>query len=158
MGYMHAVSGDYCLPVHGRAGQRAAVDAVLEAARSGDSGSLVIEGEPGIGKTCMCDYAAERAADFTVVRAQGIESEYDMPFSGLSQLLAPLVGDLQHLPEAQRDALESALGLAKAQPTSQLMLGAATLSLLGVTADRKPVLGIVDDAHWLDAASAHAIS
>ncbi|MDQ1480702.1 MAG: hypothetical protein QOI44_1563, partial [Actinomycetota bacterium] len=144
--------------MQGRIEHRAAVDAALFAARSGASASIVIEGEPGIGKTCMCDYAVAQADGFAIVHAQGIESEYDMPFSGLSQLFAPFVSHLPQLPAPQRDALESALALTGAIPTSPLTLGAATLSLLAIAAENQPVLAVVDDAHWIDTASAHAIT
>ena len=149
--------------LYGREGEQAAVEALLTGARAGRSGVLVLRGEPGIGKTALLDHAVRAAApDFRVVRATGVEYEADLPFAGLNLLLSPALDRLPGLPAPQRRALERAFGLsdepaAPAAAPDRLLAGLATLTLLADLAEKQPLLCVVDDAQWLDRASAEAL-
>jgi DNA-binding NarL/FixJ family response regulator len=147
--------------LRGREIQQAVIDELLSQARAGASGALALRGEPGIGKTALLDYAANRAKgdDMPVLRAVGVESEAELPFAGLYQLTRPALAQLGALPEPQRLALSAAFGLTSgsAGPTAagdRFLTGLGALSLL---AEIAPVLCLVDDAHWLDRASAEAL-
>jgi len=96
-----------------RVAEAEAVERVLAAARDGLSGVLVLRGEAGIGKTALLDHAAEAVGDMWVAQVTGVESEMDLGFAGLHQLLVPFLGGLERLPAPQRAALEAALGLAR---------------------------------------------
>src|SRR6478736_1721357 len=100
----------------GRKDERARLKALLDAAREGRSGTLLLHGPPGIGKTELLRYAVERADGFQVLRARGMEAESDIPFAGLAELVTPLVGRLDEIPSVQADALRGALALGP--PTS----------------------------------------
>ncbi|MBV8914610.1 MAG: AAA family ATPase [Acetobacteraceae bacterium] len=141
----------------GRAAECAQVDCLLTAARAGTSGTLLICGDPGIGKTVLLRYAAERAGRMTVLTARGIEAEADVPFSGLLELLRPILHCLERIPNPQALALRSALALGPAAATDRFIIGAATLSVLAAHAEESPLLVLVDDAQWLDASSAAAL-
>jgi len=141
----------------GRDRECALIERLLERARAGTAGVVVVVGEPGIGKTALLDYATERAEAMAVVRAVGVESEAELEFSGLFDVCRPLLGRLGELPERQREALEGALGIGVGGSVNRFMLGAATLSLLAAAAEDAPVLVLLDDAQWLDAASADAL-
>jgi DNA-binding CsgD family transcriptional regulator/tetratricopeptide (TPR) repeat protein len=141
----------------GRDRECALVDSLLERARQGAAGVLVVVGEAGIGKTALLDYAAERADDLRVVRAVGVESEAQLEFSALYDVCRPLLDRVDELAERQRAALTTALGIVPGGPVDRLSLGAATLSLLAAAADAAPVLVILDDVQWLDPASADAL-
>mgnify|MGYP001278551606 CR=1 FL=1 len=146
--------------LRGRKVQQAAIDALLSQASAGTSGALVLRGEPGIGKTALLDYAADLArGEMPVLRAVGVESEAELPFAGLHQLIHPALDHLGALPEPQRLALSAAFGLTSgpAGPVpagDRFLTGLGALSLLAEVA---PVLCLVDDAHWLDRASADAL-
>src|SRR5690349_4012140 len=146
--------------LQGRQIQQAAIDALLEQAGAGASGALVLRGEPGIGKTALLDYAADRASgQMPALRAIGIESEAELPFAGLHQLVWPALDRLGALPGPQSSALAAAFGLAQTAdgPTSagdRFLVGVGALSLL---AELAPVLCPIDDAHWLDRASVEAM-
>ncbi|MDQ1455498.1 MAG: hypothetical protein QOH28_1118 [Actinomycetota bacterium] len=157
-GYRDFPSFAYCPAVHGRDAERETIAEFLDEARRGRSRALLIEGDAGTGKTSMCEYAVAQASDFFVVRAQGIESESELPFAGLAQLFGPLRSHLALIPAPQRRALAGAMALEPPTRTSTLALGAAMLSLLSAAAAVRPVLAVVDDAHWLDPASSAAIS
>ena len=141
----------------GREREQAQLDELLEDARAGRSRVLVVRGEAGIGKTALLDYAAERATDMTVVRALGVESEAEIEFSALLEVVRPLLGLVDELPPAQAAALRGALGLAAADVGDRFAIGAATLGLITAAAEHRPVLVVVDDAHWLDGSSAEAL-
>ncbi len=145
--------------LYGRERERAAVDALLDGARGGRSGVLVLCGEPGIGKTALLEYAVAAAGeDVRVVRATGVEYEAELPFAGLSLLLAPGLDRLDALPGPQRRSLEGAFGLG--EPTGgadRLLTGLATLGLLAELAAEQPLLCVVDDVQWLDRSSLDAL-
>ena len=141
----------------GRDADRAVVEAALASARGGRSAALVIRGEPGIGKTALLD-AAAAGADLTVLRCAGTPSEAELPFGSLHLLLYPVIGPADELPGPQRAALLAALGLGPSRGGGDPMLiGAAVLTLLAALAGPRPVLCLIDDAHWLDQASARAL-
>src|SRR5919197_2085941 len=141
----------------GRELQRGLIDELIERARTGAASTVVLSGEPGIGKTALLEYAAERSGDMTVVRALGLETEAELEFSALHELCRPLLDLLAEIPDQQADALRVALGLAPVEIADRFMIGAATLSLLGAAAERHPLLVVVDDAQWLDRSSADAL-
>jgi DNA-binding CsgD family transcriptional regulator len=141
----------------GRRPQCEALDGLLAEVRAGRSRALVIRGEAGIGKTALLGYAAETAPDFRVARAEGVESEMELPFAALHQLLRPMLSQLDALPGPQRDALGVAFGLWAGGAPDRFMVGLAVLGLLSEVAADRPLLGLVDDAQWLDQASAQAL-
>src|SRR5580658_1313309 len=134
--------------------ERAALSGLLEAARAGRSGVLVLRGEPGVGKTALLDWAVESAAGLRVVRVAGVESEMELAFAALQQLCAPMLDQLGGLPDPQRAALGVAFGLNTGAAPDRFLVGLAVLGLLSGVAERQPVLCVVDDAQWLDRASA----
>jgi DNA-binding CsgD family transcriptional regulator len=138
--------------------ERAALSELLEAARAGRSGVLVLRGEPGAGKTALLDWAAGSAAGLRVVRVAGVESEMELAFAALQQLCAPMLDQLGGLPDPQREALGVAFGLETGAAPDRFLVGLAVLSLLSEAAERQPLLCVVDDAHWLDRASAQALA
>jgi DNA-binding CsgD family transcriptional regulator len=142
----------------GRAAECARLEGIVEGARGGRSGALIVRGEPGVGKTALLEHAVDGAAGMTVLRARGIESESDLPFAGLSELLGPLTGRLGELPPALAAGLGGALALGPPAPADPFALGAATLALLAAAAEERPLLAAVDDAHWLDGASLGCIA
>jgi DNA-binding CsgD family transcriptional regulator len=141
----------------GRERECAAIDRLVEASARGESSSLVLRGEAGIGKTALLTHAAELGGSSTVLRTAGVEAESDLAFAGLYGLLRPIVGKLGELPKTQADALAGALGLAPSLGSDRLLVSAATLSLLAAAADEGPLLCLIDDAQFLDAASAEAL-
>lgn len=151
--------------LYGRALERSVIDELLAGACAGRSGVLVIRGDPGIGKTALLDYAARRAdaaagpdgAGMRVMRGRGVESEAELPFAGLHVLLRSALDHLPALPQTQQDALGAALGLRRAGPYDRFLVGVAVLSLLAELAEDRPLVCLVDDAHWLDRASASAL-
>jgi DNA-binding CsgD family transcriptional regulator len=151
--------------LHGRSGETARVDELLAGARAGHSGVLVLRGEPGVGKTALLDYAAAGATGMRVLRGTGIESEAELPFAALHLLLRPGTGRLGVLPPPQAAALRGAFGLAGAPAAvgaDRFLIGLAALSLLAELAEAElagdgALLCLIDDAHWLDRASADAL-
>jgi len=140
----------------GRTKEAGALEDVLAAVRDGLSGVLVLRGEVGIGKTALLDWAAGMAGDMRVARVAGVESEMDLDFAGLHQLLVPFLDRVDPLPVPQRTALQAAFGLA-AGPPERFLVGLATLTLLTDAAASRPVLCVVDNAQWLDQASAEVL-
>jgi hypothetical protein len=114
-------------------------------------------GEAGIGKTALLDYAAERAEGMQVLRARGVESEAQIPFASLLELLRPAVPILERIPHPQAIALEGAFALRPGPAQDRFAVGAATLSLLAAYADQGPVAVLLDDVHWFDESSAQAL-
>lgn len=143
----------------GRSEAVAQLDALLEAAREGRAGALLVRGEAGIGKSALLQHAVAAAGTdgFRVLDALGVESEARLAFGGLLELLRPALDLLDGLPGAQAAALRRALALEDPGEVDRFLIGAGTLSLLAAASEEEPVLCVVDDAHWVDAASADAI-
>ncbi|MBV9416591.1 MAG: ATP-binding protein, partial [Solirubrobacterales bacterium] len=140
--------------LRGRSSECARLDALVEAIRRGQSQSLVLRGEAGIGKTALLEYLVESASDVTVARAEGVESEMELAYASLQQLCGPLLQRLERLPAPQREALEVAFGLNAGPVPDRFLVALGTLSLLSEVSDKRPLLCILDDAQWLDQASA----
>jgi DNA-binding CsgD family transcriptional regulator len=138
--------------------ERAALGQLLDAARAGRSGVLVTRGEPGVGKTALLDWAVESAAGLRVARVAGVESEMELAFAALQQACAPMLDKLAGLPDPQRAALGVAFGLETGAAPDRFLVGLAALSLLSEAARQQPLLCVVDDAQWLDRASAQALA
>ena len=141
----------------GRADECGQVEALLASAATGVARGLVFDGDPGIGKTALLEYAAAAAGGFRVLRATGIESDTALGFAGLLELTRPVIGSLSALAPPQADALRGALGLGVAVEASRFLVAAGLLSLLAAEAERSPVLVLVDDLQWVDQASAQAL-
>jgi predicted ATPase len=142
----------------GRRSECDVLDRLLSDVRGGRSGVLVLLGEAGVGKTALVEYAIGAASGFRVARAVGVESEVELAFAALQQLCAPMLDRLNGLPTPQRDALATAFGLSAGTAPERFLVGLAALNLLSATAHDKPLLCVVDDAHWLDRASAQALA
>ena len=142
----------------GRDRERERLDALLKEARLGRSRALVLRGSAGIGKTLLLDYAVQQASGFQVLHYTAVESEAELPFAGLQALLGRLLVHLPEIPEPQARALRGALALEASANVNRLAVYAGALSLLGVAAERVPLLVVVDDAHWLDRPSAEALT
>src|ERR1700722_10418265 len=134
--------------------ERAALSQLLDGARAGRSGVLVVRGEPGVGKAALLDWAVGSAAGLRVARVAGVESEMELAFAAVQQLCAPMLDQLGRLPEPQRAALGVAFGLSAGAAPDRFLVGLAVLSLVSGVAERQPLLCVVDDAQWLDRASA----
>jgi DNA-binding CsgD family transcriptional regulator len=141
----------------GRTEECARIEQLLSDARGGTSGAAVVVGEPGIGKTALLNYAVDRAEGMAVLSARGIELEAEVAFSGLLELLRPIIHLVDDIPGPQAAALRGALALGPAAETDRFNVGAATLSILAARAEEEPLLVVVDDAHWLDDSSAAAL-
>lgn len=141
-----------------RGGELCRLDELLAGLGSGNGHALVVRGDPGIGKTTLLDALVVRCGqDAEVLRAGGVETEAELAFAGLSDLLAPVVGDLGALPAPQAAALGAALALGPPAPGDRLAVCVATLGLLRAAAIRRPVVAVVDDVQWLDAASRECV-
>ncbi|HEY6762556.1 MAG TPA: AAA family ATPase [Baekduia sp.] len=143
----------------GREREIAHIDHLLAGARDGTSAALLLHGEPGIGKSALLRATLERAGElgFGVLRTRGFESESDIPFAGLLELLTPLLPLRDRIPEVQARALGSALALEPPTPFDRFAVPAGMLSLLAAAAEERPYVVLVDDAHWLDDASREAL-
>ncbi|WP_460390803.1 AAA family ATPase, partial [Actinophytocola sediminis] len=144
-------------PLLGRQHETRCLDELTGAVREGHGGALVLRGEAGIGKSSLLAHAERAAAGFRVVHASGSQIEAELPFAALHQLCLPMLAHLDDLPAGHRQALEVAFGLATGVP-DVLRIGLAALGLLAAAAQEHPVLCIVDDAQWLDAASSAAMT
>jgi DNA-binding CsgD family transcriptional regulator len=145
-------------PLRGRRSECEALDDLLEGVVAGHSRALVVHGEAGAGKTALLEYLASRASECRVARAAGVESEMELPFAGLHQLCAPMLDRLGHLPDPQQEALATAFGLSSGDSPDRFLVGLAVLTLLSEVAEERPLLCVVDDAHWLDRASAQTLA
>ncbi|HEV3287887.1 MAG TPA: AAA family ATPase, partial [Streptosporangiaceae bacterium] len=140
-----------------RLGERGVLDQLIDAVRAGGSRVLVVCGEPGVGKSVLLDYLAGRASGCRVVRAAGVESEMELAFAGLHQLLAPVLDRIGRLPGPQRDALWTAFGVSAGPVPDRFLVGLAVLGLVSEVAGERPLVCVVDDAQWLDRASVQAL-
>jgi DNA-binding CsgD family transcriptional regulator len=140
--------------LRGRESECALLDGLIADVRGGESRSLVVRGEAGIGKTALLEYLIASASDMTVVRAVGVDSEMELAYASLHQLCAPMIDRLDRLPAPQRDALGIVFGLSAGPAPDRFLIGLAVLSLLSEESEERPLLCVVDDAQWLDQASA----
>jgi AAA ATPase-like protein len=141
----------------GRTTEREILDGLLARVRDGESEALVIRGEAGLGKTALLRYTARQASGFRVAQLTGVEAEMELPFAGIHQLCTTLPDRIEGLPAPQRNALGVALGLAVGEAPERFLVGLAVLSLLSAVAAERPLLCLVEDGQWLDAASAQII-
>ena len=155
--WMSSASGDP-RRLRGRHEESDALDRLLTSVRAGQSQVLVVRGEPGVGKSALLEYLVQSASGCRVARAAGIEYEMELAYAGLHQLCAPMLGLRERLPGPQRDALESAFGLSAGPPPDRFVVGLAVLGLLSEVAEEQPLICVVDDAQWLDEASALALA
>ena len=144
--------------LRGRRDECAVLDGLLDGARAGRSGVLVVRGEAGVGKTALLEYAVESASDLRVLRSVGVQSEMELAFAVLHQLCAPVLGWLGRLPGPQRDALATTFGLSGGPVPDRFFVGLAVLSLLSEVAEQRPLVCVTDDAQWLDRGSAQALA
>jgi predicted ATPase len=138
--------------------ERSALDSLIASARGGMGSALVLRGEPGVGKTALLECAIESASGFRIARAGGVESEMELAYAALHQVCAPTLDRLERLPGPQRDALGVAFGLRGGEAPDRFLVGLAVLNLLSEVAGDRPLLCVVDDAQWLDRASAQALA
>jgi predicted ATPase len=147
--------------LHGRRAECALLDRLLADAANLRSGALLLRGEAGIGKTALLAYAADHAAvepGMRVLRGFGVESESELAFAALHQIVRPVLDHLERLPSPQASALKGAFGLATAHDTDRFLIAVGALSLLAEVAEERPLLCLVDDAQWLDQASWDALA
>jgi DNA-binding CsgD family transcriptional regulator len=143
--------------LRGRLHELGFLDRLIDAVRAGESQTLVLSGEAGVGKSALLDYVAGHAPGCRVVRATGVQSEMELAFAGLQQLCKPLLDHLDRLPGPQREALQTAFGLSAGPAPDRFLIGLAVLSLLSEAAEEQPLICLVDDEQWLDRASAQAL-
>jgi DNA-binding CsgD family transcriptional regulator len=143
--------------LRGRDGECGDLDRFLDTVRAGAGQALVVRGEPGIGKTVLLEYLAEQASGCRVARAVGVESEMELAYAALHQLLTPMLHRVDVLPAPQREALRTAFGLGPGSAPDRFLVGLATLSLLADVAEEHPLICLVDDEQWLDRASAQVL-
>src|SRR5258708_3964349 len=137
------MSAQAWLGLRGRTAERAALDRLLEDVRADHSAVLVVHGEAGVGKTALLRYCIRQAADFRIAHGVGIESEMELPFAGLHQLCAPMLGQLEALPEPQREALSVAFGRASGNRPDRFLIALSVLSLVAeVGAPRRHRRGV----------------
>jgi DNA-binding CsgD family transcriptional regulator len=142
----------------GRSRERETLDGLLEAARGARGGGLVLHGEGGVGKTALFEYAVDGAHGFRTIRTAGVEAEMELPFAAVQQLCSPFLELMDRLPGPQNEALAVALGLRSGSPPDPFLIGLALLGLLAEVAEQQPLICVVDDAQWLDSASARTLA
>jgi hypothetical protein len=137
----------------GRSREMSELADVVAAVRAGESRLLVLRGAAGTGKSALLDWAAGQADGMQVTRVTGVESEMDLGYAGLHQVVAPFFGELERLPGPQRSGLSAAFGMASGSAPDRFLVGLAALTLITESAVKRPVLCVVDDAQWLDRVS-----
>jgi DNA-binding CsgD family transcriptional regulator len=143
----------------GRSRELEALNVLVKRVHSGHSGVLVLRGHAGAGKTALLDALAALAGDCRLERVAGVEAERELPLAGLHLLLSPFLSQMKKLPRPQRNALAAAFGQADGIAPKPFMIGLATLTLLSEQATRqRPVICLIDDAHWLDSATTQTLS
>jgi DNA-binding CsgD family transcriptional regulator len=142
----------------GRSSECEALDQLLASVRAGQSRVLVVRGEAGAGKTALLEYLLQRASGYEIARATGVESEMELAYASLQQLCAPFADRIERLPGPQREALGAAFGVNDAGAPDRFLIGLAVLSLLSDVAEERPLVCVVDDAQWLDGASAQVLA
>jgi len=143
--------------LRGRSRECESLDRLREELAAGQSQVLVLRGEAGVGKTALLEYLVANASGCRVARAAGVESEMELAFAGVHQLCSPMLSKLGQLPGPQRDALSTAFGLGAGAAADRFLVGLAVLSLLSEVAEERPLVCVVDDAQWLDRASAQVL-
>ena len=141
----------------GRAREREHLDAMLARARDGHSAVLVIRGGAGVGKTALLRYAARQASGLRIAEVEGVQAEMELPFAGIQRLCAPMFDGIEALAEPQQNALRVALGVSSGNAPDRFLVAVAVLNLLSTSAEKRPLLCLLDDAHWLDAVSLQAL-
>jgi DNA-binding CsgD family transcriptional regulator len=141
----------------GRGAEITRLDEMIAAVRAGESRVLVVRGGPGVGKSALLGHAEDAAAGLRVLRAAGVESEMELAFAALHQLCGPLLDRIGRLPEPQRVALETVFRLRAGAPPDPFLVGLAVLSLLSDASEEQPIVAVVDDAQWVDRASAQVL-
>jgi DNA-binding CsgD family transcriptional regulator len=144
--------------LRGRQDECDVIDRLLKEVRTGQSQVLVVRGEAGVGKSALLEYVIQSASGCRVSRAAGIEYEMELAYAGLHQLCAPILDLRERLPAPQRDALETAFGLSAKPTPDRFVVGLAVLGLLSEAAEEQPLICVIDDAQWLDRASALTIA
>ena len=144
--------------LRGRRREQEQLGRLLTDIRSGRSGALVVRGEAGIGKTALLEQLVEEASGCMVARATGVQADMELPFAGLQQLFGSMLGSLERLPDPQRDAVEVAFGLRSGPAPDRYAVGLAVLGLLAEAVEQGPLVCVVDDAQWLDQASAQTLA
>ena len=147
----------FWLGLRGRHDECEALTGLVTSAQSGRSQVLVLRGEAGIGKTALLEFLVDRARGCRVGRVAGVESELELAYAGLHQLCSPYLNRIDNLPTPQRDALGTAFGLRPGSAPDRFLLGLAVLTLLSDVAEEQPLICVVDDAQWLDQASAQTL-
>jgi DNA-binding CsgD family transcriptional regulator len=143
--------------LYGRDLERSAINALLDGARDARGGVLVLRGQAGVGKSALLEDAVAAAGGVRALRATGVESEFELPFAALHQLLRPVLSHVDRLPAPQASALRMAFGLASNAHDNRFLVSVAVLGILDELAKESPVLCVIDDAQWLDDASASAL-
>ena len=143
--------------LYGRTAEQAVLAALVTEARAAHGGALVVRGQPGVGKSALLGDLADDTRGIRVLRAQGVESESPLAFAALQRFLSPVMDGVSDLPDPQAHALRAAFGEAEHVGGGRFLVFMAALSLLSDVARSSPILGLVDDAHWLDDASAAAL-
>lgn len=151
-------SGATAREFRGRRAECAVLDRVVAEVRSGRGRSVLIRGEPGVGKSALLHYVVDRAEGCRVARAAGVESEMELPFAGLHQLCAPMLDLRERLPAPQNEALAVAFGFSAGSTPDRFLVGVAVLSLLAAVSEDRPLLCLIDDAQWLDQTSAQTLT
>ena len=141
----------------GRRAECEELDRLLTDARAGHSRVVVLRGEAGVGKSALLGHVAEQLAGWHAARAVGVESEMELAYSGLHQLCAPMLNHLERLPAPQREALATVFGRSSGPAPDRFLVSLATLTLFAEVAEIQPLICIVDDAQWLDPASAQVL-
>ena len=142
----------------GREREREVLDRLLDGVRGGRGGVLVLHGEAGVGKTALLEYAVEAGRGFRITRTFGAEAEMELPFAAVQQLCSPFLSLMDRLPQPQHDALGVAFGLSAGPAPNRFLVGLAVLGLLAEAAEEQPLVCVVDDAQWLDTASARTLT
>ena len=153
-----ATGGGGAIELIGRRDEVAMLDRLVLALEAGESRALVLRGQAGVGKTALLDHLATSAAACRVVRTSGVQAEMELAFAGLHQLCLPVMDYLVRLPEPQRVALSTALGMTTGPAPDRFLASLAVLNLLSYAAEERPLLCLVDDEQWLDRASAQVLA
>jgi predicted ATPase len=146
------------MQLRGRGAECSMLDQLVDAISAGESRVLILHGEPGVGKTALMEYLAERAVQCRLVRAVGVQQEMELAYAGLHQLCVSMLDSLERLPVPQKEALRTAFGMSGGPAPDRFRVGLAVLGLLSDAADERPLLCLIDDEQWLDRVSAQILA